>query len=286
MASESTENTESNVAQITSETTGNERPTRDFSWKNFGVSEAVGLTGVPALAYAMAFLYEMAYCWHFDIPLHFIQLSTAQVLVVAVTLFLGLWPLFAIINLLASTIGRTKLTTHRQLQVARAIVVGLVLGAIALLVQPSFIELLFVVGVGAVIGFLDFGFPLIFQREKATYEEKLAAQDAIETSTFSIFDALTVLPVAGRFVAIGAVLLLMCSYFHGVGVASRQTKFMVAVSHPDMIVLRQYGDNFILAKFDRETKKVQREFAVLPVSSDTRLTLEKLGPFTLNDESK
>jgi hypothetical protein len=57
-------------------------------------------------------------------------------------------------------------------------------------------------------------------------------------------------------------------------------EFLVPASRPESVILSTFGDNMIVAPFDRKTKEVERSFSILKKGEDPNLLLrwEMVGP--------
>jgi hypothetical protein len=60
--------------------------------------------------------------------------------------------------------------------------------------------------------------------------------------------------------------LLLVAYTVGQGEAIRKVRFLTLKSSPDFVVLRNYGDSFIAARFDRKLKTISDELLILRLS--------------------
>lgn len=69
----------------------------------------------------------------------------------------------------------------------------------------------------------------------------------------------------------------------GNGNATTQVRFMTLRDAPDSVVLRNYGDLLIVAKFSRETKQLASELSLLWLSDKKQLDFknEFIGPLSL-----
>ncbi len=254
----------------------------DENKKSTGLSEALLLALVPAIAYGMAYLYEAAYCNAFEIPRHLISLSPTTVLAVTFGLLSSLVFVLWIANLvggilypdiLGSPIGRA---VHGMLIPVVATIIILILN------RPSGLFWYFS-GVLLILGLLTFVFPLITNRKRKSYADKLEGQEEIEANVFLLSDHLRNLPLRLRAIVILSAVCLWAAHLLVDGDARRQTKFLIPKSQPDRVVLRHYGDLLILAKFDRKSKVVSPEFSFVALASDdiaaaTSFLREEVGP--------
>lgn len=255
-------------------------------WPDLGVSEALFLAGIPALAYAMSFLHEVAYCVRFEIPLNLIQLSTTTFLLVFSGVIRGLWPLLFTINMLFLPVVRMLGGGPIQRRLGRLAVLAFLLMGIALLAKPPLLAMAVLWGCFIVAGFFEFVFPFITERRTTGYVAKLAAQDTTDQQINDGADLAIILLGSRRFIIATIFALLIMSYARGMGDSINQRRFLIPESHPDTVVLRHYGDYFILAKVDRTTATVRPHFVLLPVDSGTQLLLQDIGPLALATDNE
>jgi hypothetical protein len=126
------------------------------------------------------------------------------------------------------------------------------------------------------------------QRGKASYREKLAAQDKLDAGTKDFHSVLVTRLGIGPYRLVFTLLItLVVVYYAGQSAALRQSTYLVTSTSPQMVVLRTYGDSIICARFDRNTKEVEPSFVVLKVGDDPELTLhsEHVGPLSLHKQS-
>lgn len=255
------------------------------SVKGISMPEGLLVATIPIVGYLLVFAYEAGFCGAFHIPLSFIALSPTMVFAVIAGLALSVGPLFAFANLVCM-IGLDLRDPIVRSLIRLAIVAVLFL--LPIVVNPkawreSMGLLLFL----ALFALLEFGLPLLTQRDKQTYREKLLGQEAIETGVSDLFDVLRTrfgdLPVT---VAMVMMLGIYVSNVVGRGHAKGQEEFLVLLSSPEAVVLRVYGDDLVCAQFDRITQEVQPHFFVikrvtLPSEPRIQLNLEKVGPLRL-----
>jgi hypothetical protein len=170
--------------------------------------------------------------------------------------------------------------------IAFAAAVSLYILALVLLERPTRLELGAYGFLLLFFWFFEFVFPLITQRAKRGYLTKLAAQEEVERKVETLIDLL--LRRVGRPQALVIVtlgLLLVFAHAAGRGQARRQRDFLVPASEPSYVVLRQYGDRFILGKVQEGGATVGREFRILvpageQASSSESFLLKRIGPLT------
>jgi hypothetical protein len=252
------------------------------------ISDALLLALVPAIAYGMTYLYEAAYCDAFRIPRQLISISPTTVLTVVFALISSLVTLIFIVNFLGGILYPAIL----EVPLGRAIhsMIIPVLGIIMFFVlnRPT-VSLGHWVGYSVVVLFLlflTFAFPLITNRDKTSYVDKLKGQEEMETKFSLLSDRFRLIPFPLRQILILSAVCLWAAHLLGGGDALNQTVFMTPLQHTDKVVLRQYGDRLIVANFDRSTKVVRPEFSFIPIesadiASATNFKLEAVGPLKI-----
>lgn len=237
---------------------------------------------IPLAGYLVAFVYEAGFCTVFHIPLSFITLTPTIVFVAISALTLVLAPLFWLANIMCMIGLDLRDPIIRSL--TRVAIPGMLFLLLVGMNPNAWREWIWLLSLVAFLALLEFGLPLLTQRDKKSYREKLLGQEAIDARTSDLFDVF-----GRRFgtwvlnVAMVMIMAILLSYTAGKGQANRQKEFLVLASSPETVVLRVYGDDLVCAQFDRATKEVQPNFFVIKrvtVSSDPRiqLNLEEVGP--------
>jgi len=255
------------------------------SAKGISMPEGLLVATIPVVGYLLVFAYEAGFCGAFHIPLSFIALNPTMVFAVIAGLALSVAPLLWFANLVCM-IGLDLRDPIARSLIRLAIVAFLFLLPIGINLK-AWRESMWLLLLLAFFALLEFGLPLLTQRDKETYREKLLGQEAIETRVTDLFDVLGRrfgdLPVT---IAMVMMVAIYVSNLAGRGQAKRQEEFLVLPSSPEVVVLRVYGDDLVCAQFDRITQEVQPHFFVikrvtLPSEPRIQLNLEKVGPLRL-----
>lgn len=250
------------------------------------LSEGILLAGASATAYLFTFQYERGFASHFGIPPQFVNVALANVLFAAV-LMLGFLLLIAgVANLFISifypSISRHPVLLHRATTLAMVSVFAF----IPAYVSGSRVFWITFIGTVVLAVCVLFLLPIFSNRKEVGYVKKIEAQarkDQSESYT-SIFTLAARrlgpnLPLAIWFLLLGVFLVESA----GDSAAANQVEFLTTkpLSSNEMVLLRAYGDDLILAPFDRTTKLVQKSFLIVKVQDlKTPLTLEEVGPLT------
>jgi hypothetical protein len=246
--------------------------------KSSYISEALLIAAVPPIAYLFAFTFEAGYAYVFSIPLELISITLTSVFLAGgAILLIGLFLLIFLdfISMLLpdapGPVGRV-IATLVPLFLATLAYVFYTLGTPHSSSLPG-------LAVGwLVILFLQFAFPLITQRNKTSYPEKLAAQAELETS--SILRSLARRFPQPYLLAYYMGLALCVIFYAGQSNAFRQRDFLVARTNPECIVLRVYGDRAICAAFDATAHRVYTEFTLMRLAETApqEFTVKSIGP--------
>jgi hypothetical protein len=172
-------------------------------------------------------------------------------------------------------------SSHISVAVSRTAIFSLILLAFIWVYGKQWRGWIAMAGMVAFFAILDFIFPLILQRGKGSYRDKLTAQAEAEENNRTIGRLLN-----ARFGNVGVTTLLIIMYGLSLAYAAgrahgeQQEEFLVIDQSPEVVVLRIYGEYLITAPVDRSTKEVEKKFVILKLSdnSPTSLTLEKVGP--------
>ncbi|HUT32950.1 MAG TPA: hypothetical protein VNE39_05695 [Planctomycetota bacterium] len=250
---------------------------------HFLATDALVLATCTALAYIFAFAYEAGYCSFYGIPASFVTIDLTVMLMVAGALVALLVALFGVANGLYMAFARRSLWI-RNAMFKVGIFFTLFVGYLVTYKGhwkgwlPWFLA-------ATIIALVEFAVPILTQRGKATYAEKLEAAAEAEATPGgppTLFDRLRrhIGQSALNVIVAGILTLNLC---RGAGEASamQQENFLVVNTSPETVVLRVYGGTLICAEFDRAEKRVKKHFILLQAASQLERTfqLESVGPF-------
>ncbi|HEC36033.1 MAG TPA: hypothetical protein ENI39_05810 [Anaerolineae bacterium] len=264
-----------------------ERPS-SFERVTAAAFEGLLVAAISAYAYIFAFVYEAGFAQVFSIPLSFIAVSLTNVLVAGGSLLLVGHLVVSVGNLVFMMSDIFSGPISKRIKR----LVPLLLFSLALVCVTSGTRLLpsFIIAcaVGWLIAiFFQFIFPLLTQRGKGSYREKLVAQDDLDARTSDWYDLLARRLGVGPYSLVLLLLMaLVVVYYAGQSTAMRQSTYLVTSTSPEMVVLRVYGGNMVCAPFDRDTREVKPSFVVLKVGEDPGLALhsEHVGPLRLEGQ--
>lgn len=261
---------------------------KDNNWLSEGLiaaaSEGFIVAAISVTAYLFTFVYEAGFAKVFGIPLSFVTVGLTDVFIAGGSLLLA--------GLLVLTVGNLAFMVSAKFggPIWRRIVslTPMFLCSIALFffvagtrLQEALTGL---IGAWLMILLFEFGFPLLTQRHKNGYREKLRAQDKLDARTMDVPGYLAKRLGSRLYSIIYTLMLtLFVIYYAGQSAALRQSRFLVASTSPEMVVLRVYGDKIICVPFNRDTRQVEQSFVVLRMAQDPDLMLrpEDIGPFNV-----
>ncbi len=250
----------------------------DTTKKSFRISDALLIATIPPIAYLFAFVFEAGYARVFSIPRELIAISVTNVFIAGSSLLLiGIF-LVMIIDLISMMLPDRPGPIGREIGGLVPMFVATAAYAFYTLGTPNSSSLPGILVVWIVMLILQFVFPLISQRDEASYAKKLAAQAELQRSGI-------VGSLARRFrqpylLIYYLGLALFVTFYAGQASAFRQRDFLVANTNPECIVLRIYGEKAVCAHFNKNTKQVFAEFIILNLAEANaqEFTIKSLGP--------
>ena len=236
------------------------------------LAPAVLLGLATAVGYAVAFMFEVGRASAYGIPEEMVTVDLPTVCMAVLALF-TLFLAYAILNVITSgRSGPVRARIRAMLPTLSLVLVGLVFGGSLRL---------FAALVGAFVLALEFGFPLLTQRGKGSYVQKLDAHDDHETAKGTAAIDLLIRAL-GRRAARTVTWILglpLCALVVGFGFAEGRTDFFVTADEPRLVLLRPYGETLVFAEFDADTKTIGN-LVVRKLDAGQALTLERrrVGP--------
>ena len=251
----------------------------------FWLSEGLLIAAIPILGYSLAFAYEVGFATVFGIPIEFLTFELTKILTVAGLLTI-LSPLVLLVGFIPAFLFRHSNLISRLVSpyIPSLIMIGILL-YLHLTRWQEWITLVVVMGVFAAV---DFGAPLVTQRGKATYSEKLLAENKEFRKQLAgtiIHNLVNRVGRTGLMAVLVVWLTVYSAYSVGRAQAFDQTHFLVPSTSPEWVVLRIYGDKVIIAPLDRTSGGVQKSFGILKLGEDPSLVLsrEKVGPLHIQE---
>lgn len=231
-------------------------------------SETLVLASLPAIAYGVTFGVEFGFCRYFRIPASLIEVSLSDVLVT-----LGMMVLMLLFGYVVLHSGYLRYRRSRLgfSTLKRAFVFALfwILLTLAFLwvARPSLSEIAASVLVGLIIWRL-------LEATPTTSEKR--DDDEVYVLQFH-------LPSLQFLVALLVLALVFVSPVVGRGVARRKVDFLVSATHPNQVVLRQYGDYWIVGSLSAGRRHLESELRVVAISAPNleeaeTFRLEPIGP--------
>ena len=248
------------------------------SKKSLLIHEALLVILIPLVGYAISFLYEIGYCSTFNIPLYFINPSPTTIFI-GISSIGGFLLLFVVIRwFLENFLG----TGPVGFGIRRFTGFFLVIAYTIALFGADWKRLgaILITLVGFI--FIQFGVPLFTQSKHPTYRDKLEAEDKGEWE-FDKFRKNII-----KYFGPGLMQLLVflffiswAAYITGVAHAEQQREFLVIETEPQLVVLRDYANEFICGRFDETTKELLNVFSFLNrdnLDQNVFFKLKKVGP--------
>jgi hypothetical protein len=238
------------------------------------------LATATAYIYFCTYSYEQGYCVHFDVPTYLIEPSFNTFLEFGAALFLTLLAMSSPVGLMLPIFTKS----YKNIYLGRIIKINAVFLIITLVVLYTFpwsLKLLACIAVMLVVANLSsWGIPYIFSLRKSDPLEN-AYQITRENNNMNLLSLLE-----GRvksefhWLIITAIFLPLLIFFYGVGKAASKTDFQYVKGHPDLIVVRKYGNLLVCKKVIISEKKTTST-TILLNSSEPSITLinKTMKPF-------
>lgn len=242
------------------------------------------LVGIATMyGYLLAYRYQLGYADYFGIPPELIVVEIKHVLTVTFWILAFFFFGLPIINIIYGLFTSDDILKNK---------IGIYIISIAFLL---FFGLFYDVGwdgwlafliVILVYTFLDFIWPIISIRNKKSYREKVHESYLREYPSINVIRAIgNFLGIRFTFIIWIGFILILLAHAKGEFDARTRLKFFVTKNGSEMVILNFYGDNVILAPFDRNTKEIYKKFEIknLQESPLPMLVPENVGPLKLKD---
>ena len=248
------------------------------------LTEGIILALIPIAGYALCFAYQAGYAAFFHIPLELIEITIPQILIaiawLAGIVFFTLLFFNAVYECLSA---RTKqhFIFKRIRNYSFMFVMLFVFFCLFPLQWKQWIG--FVICIPLLL-FMEFVPPLLLEKGKLTYKEKLKSywQWSSESSRKSL-----IAEIHDKYGAdtigfvMGFAMLLSFSYSAGEAVATHKAYYMVDHSKTNTVVVAIYNNKYVEAPFDPVAGKVSPDFTVCFITDkEFRFQVLKVGPFT------
>ncbi len=245
------------------------------------LSEGLLLAGLTALSYAVTFAYEAGYSTYFGIPKQLIAVNLTTMLIAAGSLLGAMVMVYSIANFLWML--SPKQDDLVSFVVRRYIKIVIICFIAVLPLIRHWQAWLTFLAVILVIAFFEFVFPLITQRKKSTYAEKLREQENIEQRVkvhllWHVIDL-----KYGRWLVTTLVYVyigITFAYNFGRQYAESREEFFVAVNQNNSVILAIYDDTLVTAEVNHETKSLIGPISVTKLDNIKNLVImkERVGP--------
>lgn len=251
-------------------------PTGRRSW----LTEGIVLAAIPVMAYLLAYGHEYGYYLAYGFPLELINLDLDRVFAAGVIFIAGV-----LLMLVLTSVVLAILPSEHPLAPAVAHAVAYTLAYLIFLVylgQFDAFGWIFGVLLG---GFLlyKFAVSVLSQRGVHGYVEKFRRHEQMQQSQRTLFRAILRTFGAGPGnVLTYFVIACILSVTFGWHLATEREYYFVIPGQPERVVLRIYEDSVILARLDRGTGRILREYTVLRRTAGTITVREEhIGPLTV-----
>jgi hypothetical protein len=248
------------------------------------ITEGIIIAGVPVISYWFAFIYQFGYCKYFEVPAEFIEVNIQSffICIIGVASIFGFIvvygsPIFSIFKIVPDVIGRK----FRSLGISFFLMATY--SFVSKIPTKSFI--IMALSLYSFLLFIEFILPLFSHKEKNSYIEKLEAAENLDHKHESIMDAFAKKIGFSVYIALFyASLVSMFILFLGAYEAKSTSKFMV-VNNGSKVVIKKYGEQFLLAHFNKAEKCISPSFSIEKIDSGLgEFSYELVGHIVVKEE--
>jgi len=242
---------------------------------------------VTIITYILVYSYEYGYCHFFNIPVNLIEINLTSIFIIGSALLFVFYLIFTVCWLVSIIIYKPSVPKYiNRMIIFNLPILLIVLGYVisyGKIQKEQYVYL----GVILFLAVFTLIFPLITQRKTKGYFNKLNKQEEHEAKLDKEIPSLMtkvvrLVPRELFYLLFYLFISIAVAYNHGDASAMKQTDFTVIKSQPEMVILKKYGDNFIIAKYDSKNKSVANEFSIMNIAdSNTEFKLEKIGPLKI-----
>jgi hypothetical protein len=247
------------------------------------LTEGIIIASAPLFGYLAALVYESGYAKSFGIPFELVEVDLKSVFI-AMSALIGLVLTFQLLIFLFIDFYRKREDPIKLglLKVSPWIILFSI--SFYLFGPNGWKEWIFMLVFLSIMTFYVFIFPIISQRGKKGYREKIKAEMiASATEDTWIGRGYDLLGIKGGLAILLLTGLHYTFYQAGKAEGFKRTEYMVTKASSECAVLRIYHDSMVCAPFDRKLKTIKQQFIILKYPDDPEfvLTLEKIGPLHL-----
>lgn len=218
------------------------------------MSDALIVAGCTAVSYLYAIEYERGLLGYYGIPSEIIDIGLTTVIGTASIVIAAVCTAGAFVLSATLILPKTLFPVGR---IAAAMPM-VVMAAVRIWAYEDWRAWIVSAILAGFLCILFFGLPLLTQKGKGSYINKLAEQDKVDTRDLER-RAIDVLlgPIGPKTYFLGYWLLIgyfVCSSL-GEGMARRQSQYAVIGTSPEAVVVRVYGDRALCVPFERAKKQ-------------------------------
>lgn len=243
--------------------------------------EGILVALIPALAYAIALMYELGFASYFGIPNSLVYVDFSSFAVSILSLFVVAVVIFFVANLLFILWPESR---REDIQYFYPLLIGGLYLLAIFLVRKEFLPVLKNSWLVIFLIFLDYVIPIFEYRKEKGYINKIKAHWNAEAPVIgrSLVGKMHAKFGYFRVVSLFIILLfpLLLSFNVGISEAKGRSSFLVFQEESEYVVLRIYGDIMVCAQFQRTERKIVQMFVLKKIGETPglRLSLERVGP--------
>ncbi|WP_373032919.1 hypothetical protein [Sulfurovum sp.] len=244
--------------------------------ENKYLTEGLIIGGLTLLSYLVTFAYQSGYAIYFDIPIQLISINLTTILLSCAALLGGAYFVYVLSNFIWMFTPKEddpiSFTIRRYIKIVIICLISL---------APFIFQwVAWVVFLSALVffAFFEFIFPLITQREKETYAEKLKSQTELDINTGKHMLWHEVDKRLGRWLVTSLVYGYIALVFaYNIGTQRAEMKEYFYKIGNNTIVLAFYDDHIVTTTYDEKTKEFSGKLNIYGLDKNIKLSKEKVG---------
>lgn len=247
------------------------------------LSEGLLLASLSALSFATTFAYEAGYAAYFGIPYQLISVSLTTTIIAAASILVAIIPLYAISNFLWMLTPKAEDTISSAIRrYIKMVIISLILILPFAIHWQAWLAFFILI---LFLAFDEFVFPLITQKDKISYKEKLLAQDQIEQSAKIHLLWHVVDERVGTWLVdalIYSAIVLGFAFALGTQHAENKKEFYLFSDKENEAILAIYDNTIVSAIFDHSKKILLGSLHISKIDNTENLSIKKkeIGPLS------
>lgn len=238
------------------------------------LTEGVLAVLIPAVAYLFYIRFESAYLQVFGVSSEFIEIDLKNILYIIGVILSAIWFLIIVTSIILPLFIRAK-GAYGEL-IRRSVFYCLIFSPVLFIYSSHPYELLPYIFILAILIIFEVIYPLIAQRNKSTYEEKLEEQQKIDENKFNLIEKMFNLTNPLNL----SIYIFLFVGWQVSGATGRidgldKQEYFVYQSQKEYLAIRIYKEKIILSEFSRFDTSISNNILILNYNNFDSIKLNK-----------